>query len=82
MVKIDPVIQAWTGPFIVGPVNARVVRRTNALLGSRYGKDFRYREAVRYGRGPKGWLKAQTVTQTLGLYMLTDLSPAWRLPAS
>ena len=54
----DPDLGAWTAPFIMGPVNTRVVRRTNALLGYPYGKDFRYEEAIRVGKGLKGRVRA------------------------
>jgi short subunit dehydrogenase-like uncharacterized protein len=39
------------GPFFMAAINTRVVRRTNYLLGYRYGHDFRYREQQRFGRG-------------------------------
>jgi short subunit dehydrogenase-like uncharacterized protein len=32
----DADLQAWVAPFIMGPVNTRVVRRTQALLGTHY----------------------------------------------
>jgi short subunit dehydrogenase-like uncharacterized protein len=43
-------------------INTRVVRRTNALLGYAWGRDFRYREAMSFGAGPKGWLTAAGVS--------------------
>ncbi|WP_380164377.1 saccharopine dehydrogenase family protein [Jannaschia sp. R86511] len=36
----------WLAPFVMGPVNSRVVRRSNALSGYAYGRGFTYREAV------------------------------------
>jgi len=36
----------WTSPFIMAAINTRVVRRSNALLGFPWGKDFRYDEAT------------------------------------
>lgn len=45
----DGDFQAWVGPFFMGPVNTRVVRRSAALLG--YGPDFRYQEYLRFGAG-------------------------------
>lgn len=45
---------AWLGPFVMAPFNTRIVRRSNALLDYAYGKDFRYREAVGFGRSPLG----------------------------
>lgn len=49
---------AWVGPFVMAQVNTRVVRRTNALLGNRYGNDFRYDEGSIMPAGPMGGLAA------------------------
>ncbi len=35
----------WTCPFIMSAINARVVRRSNALAGFPWGEDFRYSES-------------------------------------
>jgi short subunit dehydrogenase-like uncharacterized protein len=43
-------------------INTRIVRRTNALLGYAYGRDFRYSEAMSFAPGPKGLLQAAAVT--------------------
>src|SRR4029077_12074990 len=40
----------------------RVVRRSNALLGWAYGRRFRYREAVGFGTGRSGQLKATAMS--------------------
>lgn len=47
---------AWLGPFFMGPVNTRVVRRSAALLG--YGPGFHYQEYLRFGAGPVAALAA------------------------
>ncbi len=47
-------------------VNTRVVRRSHALAGFPYGRDFRYREAVITGKGISGWLKGNLMTLGLG----------------
>jgi len=39
----------WVAPFIMASFNAQIVRRSNALLGHRYGRELRYREVVRTG---------------------------------
>jgi short subunit dehydrogenase-like uncharacterized protein len=39
----------WTGAFVMGATNARLVRRSNALLGWAYGHDFRYAENMSVG---------------------------------
>ena len=51
----DADFDAWLGPFVMGPVNTRVVRRSAALLANEkdavYSPDFRYQEYQRVGRG-------------------------------
>ena len=44
--QFDAEFNQWTSPFIMAAVNTRVVRRSNALLGFPWGKDFRYDEAA------------------------------------
>ncbi len=39
----------WTTGFLMGPVNTRVVRRSNALQGWAYGSRFRYTECQSVG---------------------------------
>ena len=48
----------WLGPFVMAPVNTRVVRRSNALQGWAYGRRFRYREVMGFGPGLTGRAKA------------------------
>ena len=50
-VVFDEDLQAWTKPFFMAPVNSKIVRRTNALLGFPYGEHFRYEEASLVGPG-------------------------------
>lgn len=52
----DSDFDAWLGPFFMGPINTRVVRRSAALLG--YGDAFHYQEYLRFGRGPLAALAA------------------------
>jgi short subunit dehydrogenase-like uncharacterized protein len=46
---------AWLGPFFMGPINTRVVRRSAALWqasgGGAYAKGFHYQEYLRFGTG-------------------------------
>ena len=65
-VVFDDDAQCWTAPFVMGSINMRVVRRSNAVAGYPYGRDFRYRETMMMGRGTSGWLKASTMTLGLG----------------
>jgi short subunit dehydrogenase-like uncharacterized protein len=55
--KIDA---GWTAPFFMDTVNSRVVHRSNALLGYAYGRDFNYEERMLVGRGPAGFVRAET----------------------
>lgn len=64
----DPRAGEWVGPWIMATINARVVRRTNALLGFPWGKGFRYGEAMTFGRGLKGLARAASVTAGLGAF--------------
>jgi len=59
--------KAWTAPFVMAGVNTKVVRRSHALAGYPYGKDFRYDESVMSGRGFSGWLKGTIMTLGLGV---------------
>ena len=61
MPAYDADFAAWTAPFVMGAINTKVVRRTNSLLESAYGRDFRYSEAVLTGAGPVGLAKATAV---------------------
>ncbi|CAN5817749.1 trans-acting enoyl reductase family protein [soil metagenome] len=56
--RFETSLGKWTAPFIMRSINARVVRRTNALLGHPYGEDFRYDERVAVGRGIAGRVRA------------------------
>jgi short subunit dehydrogenase-like uncharacterized protein len=67
----DADFDAWVGPFMMGPVNTRVVRRTAALLKARgdaaYGARFSYQEYMRFGRGPLAAAAAAAVSVGMGI---------------
>ena len=48
----DPELGMWIGPFVMGAINTRAVRRSNALRDWAYGRRFRYREVMGFGSGP------------------------------
>ena len=48
----DAELGQWVAPFVMGPYNSRVVRRSNALQDHAYGRRFRYREVSGLGNGP------------------------------
>lgn len=65
-VRYDELVGAWTAPFVMAGINTRVVRRSHALQGYPYGRDFRYREATIMGDGASGWVRASALTGGLG----------------
>jgi short subunit dehydrogenase-like uncharacterized protein len=65
----DADFDGWLAPFLMAPVNTRVVRRSAALAGPRgpYGDDFVYQEAMRAGRGFTGAVLASGISAGLGI---------------
>ena len=64
----DPLRGAWTAPSPMAPVNERVIRRSNALLGYPWGREFRCTEVVPTGDGTPGAATAGLVAGGLGLF--------------
>ncbi len=60
-VRYEPVLDSWTGPFVMAGINTRVVRRSNLLRGYAYGRDFQYKEVVATGAGLGGRIRAAAV---------------------
>jgi short subunit dehydrogenase-like uncharacterized protein len=67
--RYDPELGRWTGPFVMAAINTRVVRRTNALMGWPYGRDFRYSEVTGFGPGLNGRVRATMMTGGLGAFV-------------
>ncbi len=55
----------WTAPFMMAGINTRIVRRSNALMGFEYGKDFSYTETMPTGAGASGYLAAKTISSAV-----------------
>lgn len=76
-VRFDKDLGRWTAPFVMASINARIVRRSHALLreeGGGYGQRFRYHEAMSFGRGPRGLATASLVTAGVaGLFAAASL---------
>ena len=53
--EYDPDFKAWVAPFVMAEINTKVVRRSNALLGSAYGAEFRYDEGICLPYGQLGF---------------------------
>jgi short subunit dehydrogenase-like uncharacterized protein len=62
----DEALGMWLAPFVMAAINTRVVRRSNALQDWRYGRSFRYREAMGMGDGLGGRAKATGLSAGLG----------------
>lgn len=76
----DTDIGSWVGPFVMAPINTRVVRRSAALFEhwrEGYGPDFAYQEYLRYAP-PFAHLKAGAVSAGLGLLTLAMQSAIGR----
>ena len=84
----DADFDAWLGPFFMGPVNTRVVRRSAALLAARgddgkaYAANFSYQEYMRYGQGPLAAAAAGGVTLGMGMGMAAIRFKPWRVVAN
>ncbi len=68
--RFDARIDAWVAPFIMGPINTRVVRRSAALFalwGEGYGPQFRYQEYTRFA-GPLSGAKATALSAAAALF--------------
>jgi short subunit dehydrogenase-like uncharacterized protein len=72
-------LDQWTGPFLMAGINTRVVRRSNTLLGERYGAGFRYTERASYGKGVRGMATAVGFTGGLGAFVAA-LQVPWLRP--
>ncbi len=77
-VRFDELANTWTAPFVMAGINTKVVRRSHALLGYPYGREFRYREAVMTGKGASSWFKASTMTVGLGGFVMAASFKATR----
>jgi short subunit dehydrogenase-like uncharacterized protein len=64
----DRLRSAWTAPSPMAPINERVIRRSNALLGYPWGREFRCREVVPTGTGVGGAAGATLIAGGIGLF--------------
>jgi short subunit dehydrogenase-like uncharacterized protein len=64
----DRLRSAWTAPSPMAPVNERVVRRSNALLGYPWGREFRCTERIPTGSGVGGAAGAGAIAGGIGLF--------------
>jgi short subunit dehydrogenase-like uncharacterized protein len=62
----DAMTGRWTAPWLMASYNTRIVRRSDSLLDNAYGPEFRYREAVGFGRGAQDRFQAYALAAGLG----------------
>ena len=84
-VVFDKISNSYIAPFIMATINTKVVRRSNALAGYPYGKDFLYNESMMVGKGFTGKMKGNMVLLSLGAAMAKPSSllgkmVSWYLP--
>ncbi|MEQ8860583.1 MAG: saccharopine dehydrogenase NADP-binding domain-containing protein [Pseudomonadales bacterium] len=60
--EYDGDVGAWVTPFVMAAINTKVVRRSNALFGYDYGRDFRYDEGMVMPFGPWGFPLAASLS--------------------
>jgi short subunit dehydrogenase-like uncharacterized protein len=82
--QYDKDVDAWVGPFFMGPINTRVVRRSCALYEqwqAPYGPEFTYQEYMKFD-GPFGWMQAAGLTTGAALFEIALQSPIRHLMKS
>jgi len=63
--KYEQEIKSWVAPYLMAAGNTKIVRRGNALMEYRYGRDFLYGEGICSGTGIRGWWRATKATLSL-----------------
>lgn len=74
----DSDLQAWTKPYFMGPMNAKVVRRSNAIMNYPYGRDFSYQETALTRGGIGGWWAAMRYAIFGRLFLIAMSIPTTR----
>ena len=67
----DEIMHCWISPFIMAQFNSCIVRRSNALLNFKYGRDFLYDEVIMLPNKKLSYLKAEI--RRMGFKTLTAL---------
>jgi short subunit dehydrogenase-like uncharacterized protein len=76
--EVDPRLRGRLAPFVMASYNTRVVRRSNALRGWAYGRNFKYREAMSVGTSPLSALAAVGTKLGLGALIVGMTIPPAR----
>ena len=67
-VRFSESLQTYTAPFVMAGINTRIVRRSSALAGFPYGRDFCYTESVATGPDLGGRLTAAVTAAGIGVF--------------
>jgi short subunit dehydrogenase-like uncharacterized protein len=76
--RFDATLDAWGAPWLMGGVNTRVVRRSNALFDHAYGRHFSYTEELFMPGGRLGFVPAVLTAGAMGLGLSLLAIPATR----
>ncbi|RBP49794.1 saccharopine dehydrogenase family protein [Arenicella xantha] len=77
-VKYSRDVKMWTAPFLMAGINTRIVRRSNSLMDFRYGRDFRYSEAMATNSGVAGYLAAKGISVGIKSMAVTSVTALGR----
>jgi len=78
--RFDAALDRWGAPWIMGSINTRVVRRSNALFGHAYGRHFRYSEELAMPLGRFGFVPGMLVSGAMiAGFSLLAIPPARKL---
>lgn len=77
-VAYDADYGSWIAPFIMGPINTRVVHRSNALANNSYGTEFQYEEAMATGEDGRGKRMARAASWGTNALMIGMAIPPIR----
>lgn len=76
--RFDATLDGWGAPWLMGGVNTRVVRRSNALFNYAYGRHFSYTEELFMPGGRLGFVPGIGVALSMGLGLSLFAIPATR----
>ncbi|MEM7802659.1 MAG: saccharopine dehydrogenase NADP-binding domain-containing protein [Chloroflexota bacterium] len=74
----DDANKEWVAPFVMEPINSRIVHRSNALLSNAYGDQFVYSEGMLMGPGVAGRVKANSFGYGMDTFMVMTAIPPLR----
>lgn len=73
--RYNSAVKKWMIPFIMAPINTRIVRRSNALLHHSYGTDFSYEEVMEVPNALVASLGLAVMTVACAIFICRPLHP-------